>query len=51
MSITVKLPDMEKVISKSGKSVEEIATFLELVKRSMEPYQKRIAVIENGINR
>ena len=51
MSITVKLPDMEKVIRKSGKSAEEVATFIELVKRSMEPRQKRIAVVENGTNR
>ena len=51
MSVTVELPDMEKVIRKSGKSAEEVATFLKLVKRSMEPCQKRIAVIENGTNR
>lgn len=51
MSITVKLPDMEKIIRKSGKSAEEVAAFLELVKRSMEPHQKRIAVVESGINR
>jgi|GEM_PF-6206684 hypothetical protein len=48
MSITVKPPDMDGIIRKSGKSAEEVAAFLELVKRSMEPFQKRIAVVEGG---
>ena len=51
MAITVKLPNMQKIIKKSGKSVEEVESFLVLVKRSMEPCQKRIAVIEDGVER
>lgn len=51
MAITVKPPDMEEIIRKSGKSPAEVAAFLELMKRSMEPFQKRIAVVEYGTNR
>lgn len=51
MAITVKPPDMDEIIKKSGKTAAEIAAFLELVKRSMEPLQKRIAVVEAGTNR
>jgi len=45
MAITVNLPNMKEVIKKSGKSAEEVESFLRLVKHSMEPYQKRIAVV------
>lgn len=51
MAITVKSPDMDVIIRKSGKPATEVAAFLELVKRSMEPLQKRIAVVEAGTNR
>src|SRR3989338_2388476 len=51
MAITVKPPNMRSVIRKSGKPAAEVAAFLELVKRSMEPLQKRIAVVEAGTNR
>ncbi len=51
MPIIIKLPNIKKIIKKSGKSAEEVDSFLMLVKRSMKPYQKRIAVIENGFNR
>ncbi|MFH1030387.1 MAG: hypothetical protein V1770_03965 [bacterium] len=51
MAITVKPPDMDEIIRKAGKPAAEVATFLELVKRSMEPFQKRIAVVEVGSNR
>ena len=51
MAITVKLPDMKEIVRKSGKSAEEVESFLRLVKRSMDPYQKRIAVVEDGNNR
>ena len=51
MAITVKPPDMKEIIRKSGKSVEDVTAFLNLVKKSMRPYQKRIAVVEAGINR
>lgn len=51
MAITVKPPDMEEIIRKAGKPAAEVEAFLELVKRSMEPFQKRIAVVEVGSNR
>jgi len=51
MAITVKPPYMNEIIKKSGKPAKEVATFLELVKHSMEPLQKRIAVVEAGNNR
>lgn len=51
MAITVKPPDMDEIIKKSGKSTAEVTSFLEIVKRSMEPLQKRIAVVEAGTNR
>ncbi|MBI2459150.1 MAG: hypothetical protein HYV53_01185 [Parcubacteria group bacterium] len=47
----VKSPDMDEIIRKSGESAADVVAFLEIVKRSMEPLQKRIAVIEGGINR
>ena len=51
MAITVKPPYMNEIIKKSGKPAKEVTTFLELVKHSMEPLQKRIAVVEAGNNR
>ncbi len=51
MAITVKPPDMDEIIKKSGKSPAEVADFLQLMKCSMEPFQKRIAVVEAGTNR
>ncbi len=51
MPVMVKPADMEEVMRKSGKSPAELANFLDLVKRSMEPHQKRIAVVESGFNR
>ena len=51
MAITVKPPNMRSVIRKSGKPAAEVADFLKLVKRSKEPFQKRIAVVEAGTNR
>jgi len=51
MAITVRLPDVEEIIKKPGKSADEVESFLKIVKRSMEPCQKRIVVIESGIKR
>lgn len=51
MAITVKPPDMDEIVRKSGKSATDVADFLEAVKHSMEPLQKRIAVVEAGTNR
>lgn len=51
MAITIKSPDMDEIVRKSGKSFAEVTAFIELVKRSMEPLQKRIAVVETGITR
>lgn len=51
MAITVKAPDMDAIINKASMSPEEVATFLKLVRRSMEPCQMRVAVVENGIRR
>lgn len=42
---------MEKIINKSGKSPQEVADFIELVKHSMQPCQKRIDVVEAGDKR
>ena len=51
MAVSVPPPNMDVIVAKSGKSPEQVATFLELVKRSMEPHQKRIDVVEAGENR
>lgn len=49
MPITVAAPDMDEIIKKANKSPAEVEAFLALVKRSMEPEQLRVAVVEAGI--
>ena len=44
----IKPPKMIDLCNKSGMSVKEINSFLELLKRSMESFSKRIKVKENG---
>lgn len=39
------------ISEKSKMSAEEVSAFLELLKRSMEPFSKRFSVNENGITR
>lgn len=51
MAISVQLPNMQDIVNKSGKSPQEVADFVELVKRSMQPCQKRIGVVEAGDRR
>lgn len=51
MSITVKPVYPEDIAEKSGKTPEEAKKILELVKRSMQPCQKRIDVLEGGLKR
>ena len=51
MTVTVKPPNMPEIIKKSEKAEAEVLAFLQIVKRSMKPFQKRIAVVESGSNR
>jgi GTP cyclohydrolase II len=51
MSITVKRPNMKEIVRKSGKTPEQVTAFIELVKRSMDPCQKQISVVEGGLSR
>lgn len=47
----IKPPSVDDLCKKSNMSAEEVNDFLNLLKRSMEPFSKRIKVIENGITR
>jgi 3,4-dihydroxy 2-butanone 4-phosphate synthase/GTP cyclohydrolase II len=43
--------DLQTIGQKADMSASEVAAFLELVKRSMQPFSKQISVIENGVKR
>lgn len=47
----IKPPSVADISKRVNMSVEEVKAFLELLKHSMEPFSKRISVIENGIAR
>ena len=51
MNNGIKPPSMADIREKSKMSAEEVNAFLKLLKRSMEPFSKRISVHENGIAR
>lgn len=51
MTIAVQPPSMDTIVEKSGRSPFEVKAFLDTVRRSMEPFQQRIVVVEFGINR
>ena len=51
METGIKVPNIIDVCLKANMSVEEVNTFLDLAKRSMEPFSKRISVTENGAMR
>lgn len=51
MKTGIKPPSVTDICKKANKSVEEVNAFLDLLKRSMEPFSKRISVIENGTMR
>ena len=47
----IKPLSVADICKKSKMSAEEVNAFLDLLKRSMEPFSKRVSVIENGITR
>lgn len=47
----IKPPSMADISERSNMSAEEAGAFLELLKRSMEPFSRRFSVKENGITR
>ena len=51
MKANLKPPSIAEISERSDMSVLEISDFLDLVKRSMEPYSKRISVVENEVMR
>src|SRR3989344_7534681 len=48
MSVIVPMPDLKTICRKARVGLQKVHTFLGLVKRAMEPFAKRIGVIENG---
>lgn len=48
MTKAVSIPDLGDICKKAKMDLEELNSFLELVKYAMEPFSKRISVIENG---
>jgi len=51
MKTGIKPPSVTEICKKVNMSAEEVNAFLNLLKRSMEPFSKRISVIENGATR
>jgi 3,4-dihydroxy 2-butanone 4-phosphate synthase/GTP cyclohydrolase II len=51
MKNRIKPPSLADIGKKSNMSAEEVIAFFDLVKRSMEPFSKRISVVENGTMR
>ena len=51
MTARIKPPEIADICKKARMSTEEVKGFLDLVKRSMLPFSKRISVIENGTTR
>jgi len=51
MNDGIKPLNVTDISRRANMSVEEVNAFLDLLKRSMEPFSKRISVIENGITR
>ena len=51
MKTGIKPPSVADICTKANMSVGEVNAFLNLLKRSMEPFSKRISVIENGTTR
>jgi len=51
MKTGIKPPSVTDICKKANMSVEEVNAFFDLLKRSMEPFSKRISVIENGTMR
>jgi len=51
MKTEIKPPNVIDICKKANMSVEDVNAFLNLLKRSTEPFLKRISVIENGIMR
>jgi len=49
MNDGIKPLNVTDISRRANMSVEEVSAFLDLLKRSMEPFSKRISVIENGI--
>lgn len=47
----IKPPNVSDLSAKSNMSEAEVSNFLKLLKRSMEPFSKRINVVENGVTR
>ncbi|MCL5257730.1 MAG: hypothetical protein M1505_00630 [Patescibacteria group bacterium] len=47
----IKPPSMADICERSNISAEGVSAFLELLKRSMEPFSKRFSVNENGVTR
>lgn len=47
----IKPPSIADICEKSKMPAEEVSAFLELLKRSMEPFSKRISVNGDGVNR
>lgn len=51
MKMGIKPPSITDICKKANMSVEEVNAFLDLLKRSMEPFSKRISAVENGTKR
>ncbi len=51
MKTGIKPPSATDICKKANMSIEEVKDFLDLLKRSMGPFSKRINVIENGTMR
>ena len=51
MKNEINPPSVADICERSNMSAEEVNAFLELLKRSMEPFSKRFSVIEDGTTR
>lgn len=51
MKTGIKPPSITDICKKANMSVGDVNAFLDLLKRSMEPFSKRFSVIENGTTR
>ena len=48
MAVTVPIPNLNDICQKTKMDFEELHSFLDLVKYAMEPFSKRIGVVEKG---
>ncbi len=51
MLTEVKKPDLSDIARRNSKTEKEVAETIEMIKRAMKPYSKRVLTIEGGISK